>query len=238
MLEIKFKTPHVNRMTKENLVGKPLYKEGILTGQVTDAVQVEIDGELYWEVTAVADIQLDADSPVKTKIVIPSPVRPAIKFQMTESEPGEAEQLIPSKVPAALCDQAVVKFLLLHRSKEFIEKLDYEKIKKRCEAGALHVLKSSSYIDPRNGSFDFTGVVGRVQSVERSGNGLVVCVRMNKDHQFINVDHRKARSTYSLESAADVRVRLAWAGHISSSETTPYSTGCFYLTPEALINPM
>lgn len=213
---IKFRTPHVNRMTHDVLIGKPIHHGGVLVGHVTEAVPVDVDGQPYWEITAEAQIEIETTPRFAS-------VRSVVQ---------------PQTLPAALQDKSVVAFLLTGRSTTFLENLDYDHIRDLCIAGVLPVVRSNDYIDCKTCKIDIEGVVGSVLGVKRVPEGLIVSVRFRNRDMVINENTAEAKVEYSLTEAPEVKITLAWAGHKTTEPGTKSHTACFYLTTRSLLQPL
>lgn len=213
---IKFRTPHVNRMTHDVLIGKPIHHAGVLVGTVTEAVPVDVDGQPYWEITAEAQIEIETTPRFAS-------IRSVVQ---------------PQPLPAAMQDKSVIDFLLTDRSESFLENLDYDYLKSRCEAGILHVVRSSSDIDCKTCTVDIAGVIGRVLGVRRVPEGLIVSVRFHDRDMVINESTDEAKVEYSLTESPDTKITLAWAGQKINTPGSKNRTACFYLTTRSLLQPL
>lgn len=213
---IKFRTPHVNRMTHDVLIGKPIHHSGVLVGHVTEAVPVDVDGQPYWEITAEAQIEIETTP----------------RFASVQSV------VQPQTLPAALQDKSVVAFLLTDRTATFLENLDYDHIRDMCIAGVLPVVRSNDYIDCKTCNVDIRGVIGSVLGVKRVPEGLVVSVRFHDRDMVINENTAEAKVEYSLTEAPEVKITLAWAGQKVNTPGSKNRTACFYLTTRSLLQPL
>lgn len=213
---IKFRTPHVNRMTHDVLIGKPIHHGGVLVGNVTEAVPVDVDGQPYWEITAEAQIEIETTPRFAS-------VRSVVQ---------------PQTLPAALQDKSVVAFLLTDRTATFLENLDYDHIRDMCIAGVLPVVRSNDYIDCKTCNVDIRGVIGSVLGVKRVPEGLIVSVRFHDRDMVINENTAEAKVDYSLTEAPEVKITLAWAGQKINTPGSKNRTACFYLTTRSLLQPL